>query len=605
MARDVSSQFAPSWYSAFEGRSYQSREQRTRAFVRLWRAFMRARVLIAVVLLVLQVFMISTVNGRPWLVVLCTVHLGLTVAMLYAWRPVEQGQPLHLQWLLTIGVDVVVFAALQFFQVGGINYTPLFALPVLMASILGPLMLALAAAACVTLYLLSEAWLSAPLLSDASTARFLQTALTGTGFFLVAVLANQLAIRLAREEALAASSQAAARTQAQVNALVIEHLSVGVLVVDPHGVVRNANPAAQTMLLGEASPQPAKLLLSARPSWEHLSALVSQTFASGQSLEVETTIDSETRPSQRLHARTKLTAQAGRQSGLCVLFLEDLREVEARVRTEKLASMGRMSAAVAHEIRNPLSAIAQANALLDEEVQAPAQKRLTRMIDQNAQRLSRIVDDILNVARAQPSQGLGVSAPLPLDQMVRQITQEWAQQHQSQRALGVHTHATAAHVAFDPEHLRRLLVNLLDNAIRHASGKPSSIRLITQTSGSEHIRLSVWSDGQPLEASVMRHLFEPFFSSESRSSGLGLYICRELCERYGAQIAYQRTRLDQQEGNEFYVLMPATLPPPPRAAHPVQQSLSYPMIDPVTTHASGLGSGLGSTLSGDPPLATR
>ena len=283
-----------------------------------------------------------------------------------------------------------------------------------------------------------------------------------------------------------------------------------------------------------------------------------------------------------------------------MLFLEDLREVEARVRTEKLASMGRMSAAVAHEIRNPLSAISQANALLDEEVREPGQKRLTSMIEQNAQRLSRIVDDILNVARAQPSQGVGAATSLPLDQMVRQVTHEWARQNQAQRTLGVHVHAPLAHVGFDPEHLRRLLVNLLDNAIRHASGKPSSIRVITQPSGNEHIRMSVWSDGQPLEASVMRHLFEPFFSSESRSSGLGLYICRELCERYGAQIAYQRTRLDQREGNEFYVLMPSS-------AHvvagqqPVQQSLSYPVVDSLATRSGTQG----STLSGDPPLVTR
>ncbi|RZL05407.1 MAG: PAS domain-containing sensor histidine kinase, partial [Rubrivivax sp.] len=232
MAREHSSQFSTSWYSAFEGSTTQSREQRMRAFVRLWRAFMRARVFIAGVLLALQVFVIVTSTGGPdWLVLLCALHLCATLVMLYFWRPVEQGQPRKMQWLLTIGVDVIVFALLQFFQSGGINYTPLFALPVLLASILGPLLLALATAASVTLYLLGEAWLSAPLLSDVSTARFLQTGLTGTGFFLVAVLANQLALRLAREEALAASSQAAARTQAQVNELVIESLSVGVLVV--------------------------------------------------------------------------------------------------------------------------------------------------------------------------------------------------------------------------------------------------------------------------------------------------------------------------------------------------------------------------------------
>jgi two-component system sensor histidine kinase PilS (NtrC family) len=277
-----------------------------------------------------------------------------------------------------------------------------------------------------------------------------------------------------------------------------------------------------------------------------------------------------------------------------VLFLEDLREVEARVRTEKLASMGRLSAAVAHEIRNPLSAITQANALLDEEVQAPGQKRLTRMIEQNAQRLARIVDDILNVARAQPSQGQQPLPVLSLDATVRQIAQEWNQQNQAQGVLGVHLHAPGLQVPFEADHLRRLLVNLLDNAWRHTGGQASAIRMITQPSGTagDRIRLSVWSRGAPLEASVLKHLFEPFFSSESRSSGLGLYICRELCERYGAQIAYQRSRLDQHEGNEFYVIMPVAN----ARGGPVQQNLAMRPGDSVPPN--------GPDASRPPPMST-
>ncbi len=583
MALDPQSQFAPSWLVTLDAEGQPGREQRLRAFSRLWRMFMRTRVFIAAVLLALQVFVVATRSGGPsWLVLVCALHLTATLVVLMWLRPVEQGRRLRMQWqwLATIGVDVVVFALLEYFQHGGISYIPLFALPVLMAAILGPLVLALATAASITIYLLGEAALSAPLLSEVSTARFLQSGLTGTGFFIVALLAYQLAQRLAREEALAQSSQAAARTQAQVNELIIESLSEGVLVVDMHGVVRNANPAAQSMLMGDRYPRSAKLLLSAREGWEGLAHLVDKSFALGQALESEVRIEIDELTAHKLFVRTQLTtAQGGRHAGLCVLFLEDLREVEARVRTEKLASMGRMSAAVAHEIRNPLSAITQANALLDEEVQEPGQKRLTRMIEQNAQRLARIVDDILNVARAQPSQGEELVPSLPLDQTLRQITHEWSKQNQAQGVLGVHPHAPGLLVHFDPEHLRRLLVNLLDNALRHASRAPSSIRVITQPSGSDRIRLSIWSHGPALEASVLKHLFEPFFSSESRSSGLGLYICRELCERYGAQIAYQRSRLDQQEGNEFYVIMPAA-----SGRHPVQQSLAIPPGDSVPGH---------------------
>ena len=392
-------------------------------------------------------------------------------------------------------------------------------------------------------------------LSDVSTARLLQAGLGGTGFFLVAFLAYQLAARLAREELVSKSSQVAARSQAQVNELVIESLSEGVLVVDIHGVVRNANPAAKAMLLGSSSTKAVKLLLSARSGWEGLAALVNETFHRSQPLETEVRIDLDEFTSHRFFARTRLTAGISSSAvGLCVVFLEDLREVEARVRTEKLASMGRMSAGVAHEIRNPLSAITQANALLDEEVSDPGQKRLTRMIEQNAQRLSRIVDDILNVARAQPSSGESHTGAVPLDATIRQIAQDWMRQNQTLGVLGVHLHAPKMYVNFEPDHLRRVMVNLLDNALRHATGKASSIRLITQPAGADQVRLSVWSDGLPLEPSVHKHLFEPFFSSESRSSGLGLYICRELCERYGAQIGYQRSRLDQIEGNEFCLL---------------------------------------------------
>ena len=298
--------------------------------------------------------------------------------------------------------------------------------------------------------------------------------------------------------------------------------------------------------------------LASHQAWQDMLQLVQRAFESRLPLEEELRLDLGQGVRRTLFARTHLTGVHGDGTdNLCVVFMEDLREMEARVRTEKLAAMGRMSAAVAHEIRNPLAAISQANALLEEELTAPTQRRLTGMIGQNAQRLARIVDDILNVARLEPTTtALGHAPALPLDINVHALAHDWAQQNQCDALLEVRAHCPGAHVAFDPEHLRRLLVNLLDNARRYASGELGSICISTQPLGLHRVRLSVWSDSAPLDAGVRRHLFEPFFSSESRSSGLGLYICRQLCERYGAHIGYQRGLLEAREGNEFMVDMP-------------------------------------------------
>ncbi len=322
MTRESSSQFSPSWLVSLDAEAQAGRDHRLRGFTRLWRVFMRTRTFIAAVLLALEVFVVSTKAGGPaWLVLVCALHLSACLAVQLWLQPVEQGRRLRMQWqwLATIGVDVLAFALLEHFQQGGLSFIPLFALPVLMASILGPLTLALATAASITLFLLGDTVLAAPLFADISTARLLQSALTGTGFFLVALLAYQLARRLAREEALAQSSQAAARTQAQVNELIIESLSEGVLVVDMHGVVRNANPAAQAMLMGDRYPQSARLLLSAREGWEGLANLVDKSFALGHPMEAEVRIDVDELTSHKLFVRTQLTTAQGRHAGLCVL----------------------------------------------------------------------------------------------------------------------------------------------------------------------------------------------------------------------------------------------------------------------------------------------
>ena len=530
------------------------------SFVRLWRAFMSARITIASVLVVLQAFVYALGNvGNRWSISICVAYLLATAAVRLWSQPKPPASNFDAQWVLTIGVDVITFSALNFLQAGGINYTPLFALPVLLASVLGPLLLALGTAASVTLILLGDAWWSSFEVIGDMAPRFLQSGLSGTGFFAVALLANQLAIRLAREEQLAKNSQLVARMQTRVNELVIETLTDGVLVIDMDGVVRSANPASRHLLALPEAARMAPFELATDPAWRPLGEFVRLTFLLRAPQEADVHLHYQQGASRRLHVRSRLTgSHEDTNESLCVVFLEDLREMEARVRTEKMAAMGRMSAAVAHEIRNPLAAISQANALLEEDLADPEHRQLTTMIKQNSQRLAKIVDEILNISRVQVINPENSLRSLMLDAAVARDVAEWVQQNVGGTCVLLQCDAPAVVVPFDPEHLRRIMINLLDNALRYASGAPASIRITTNLNWSDQPRLSVWSDGEPLETSVRSHLFEPFFSSESRSSGLGLYICRELCERYGAILAYQRSSCGPVEGNEFSVTFTAS-----------------------------------------------
>ncbi|MDR0273915.1 MAG: PAS domain-containing protein [Burkholderiaceae bacterium] len=524
-------------------------------YARLWSIFMTARAVFAAALLLLHSALRFAASVTPlWIWWLSAFYL--VIAVLARWRIKPRGRMRLLggQWMVAVGVDMAFFMALLLTQRGAINYTPLFALPVLIASVLGSRLLAVGSAALVTVLLFGHGVLTggAPDLA--------QVSVVSAGLLALAWLTNVLSARLSHEEARARASRAEARMQEVVNSMVIEGLPDGVLVIDSDHVVRAANPAAHIMLGYENEILPRTFSIDGNPAWFQLALLARRTLAEGAMDAVEITLRHADGQFSHLQVRTQRTpAPGGLARPLCVMFMQDLREMEARLRTEKLASMGRISAAVAHEIRNPLAAISQANALLTEDLQQPIHQKLTGMVRQNAERLGHIVDDVLEAVRVEPpAEGVSLRESVALDALAAIICADWiAQQDQAARRVLRDWGAPATHVRFNAEHLRRVLVNLLDNAARYASGQPAAIQVATHAAEHGNVTLLVWSDGAAMEPSVRRHLFEPFFSSESRSSGLGLFICRELCQRHGAEIAYARTQRVQggsmAEGNEFFI----------------------------------------------------
>ncbi|WP_342620734.1 ATP-binding protein [Rhodoferax sp. GW822-FHT02A01] len=533
----------------------------TREFSRIWQGFMTARLTLGLVLVAMQITMRATGSTHSiWLLLISVAYFASTLTTGLFGKPLFLGDRFNRHWIRLVGLDVLAFSSLQILQGSPVNYTPLFALPILLASVLGSLRLALGTAAGVTVLLLGSTLPELLQVSTGTTVTLLQAALTGAGYFAIALLANQLSTRLASEGLRVRSSQAAVNLQRQVNELVIESLPDGVLIVDRQGAIRAANPAARA-LMADATESPESFShLQQRAEWQPLLDLTQRSFALAMAQEEDISIRSPERGPRRIHVSTRPTnPQALGGESLCVLFMKDQREQEARMRTEKLASMGRMSTAVAHEIRNPLAAISQANALLEEDLSELRHKKLTRMVHQNTQRLSKIVDDILDAARAQPREGGLTALHVALNSTTQRICNEWGEQNHCRQRLLCTLADVPTTVQFEGDHLRRVLVNLLDNARRFSSDVPHNIRVQTYVPQGEFATLEVWSEGPPLDQTVERHLFEPFFSSESRSSGLGLYICRQLCEGHGASIAYERSRraVDGQmvDGNAFAITL--------------------------------------------------
>jgi two-component system sensor histidine kinase PilS (NtrC family) len=302
--------------------------------------------------------------------------------------------------------------------------------------------------------------------------------------------------------------------------------------------------------------------LSSEPAWAPLLEAVEQAFALGRWPDARRELKfGDGRAPRLVLARARFTRRGdiaegdGQPEEICVLFLEDMRHVQERVRQEKLAAMGRMSAGISHEIRNPLAAIAQANALLIEDTLDPAQQRLTRIVEDNVARLTRIVDDVLTVA---PTQVVTVQA-LDATAQAHQICEEWARTARlgtgdDDGRVALRLPSQPLRVMFDVDHLRRVLVNLLDNARRHGTDRAGAV-LVELAEEGDAVVLTVGSDGAAIPPDVERHLFEPFFSTRSRGTGLGLYICRELCERFDATIEYRSGAVGARHHNLFRVSM--------------------------------------------------
>ncbi len=458
-----------------------------------------------------------------------------------------------LQLTTQVLADILFLTILMFASGGGKSGISMLLLVVLAgAGLVGQGRMVLFYAAVATMFLLLEQAYRV-VAYQGEVGDFLRTGLTGMGFFGSAIMARLLALRVVANEALAKKRGIDLADQLRINEQVIRDMQDGVLVIDAAGRVRQSNPQA-AQLLGLAVPinavSPINGEVLPAPMLADCSAALAREFLIRRirGIESETVLQAP-HSGRTLRARF-LPPGVG---GNALIYLEDVGRQQQKAQQMKLAALGRLTANMAHEIRNPLAAISHAAELLAEEPPGKGAERLTRIIGDNTQRLNRLVAETMELGRRDRVN------PEPIDMagFIRQQIEELSLQDAGcATRIGIELPAGFS-FCFDRGHLHRVLGNLLSNALRYASQASGAIRIFgEQGKFTNRTSLHIIDDGPGIAENERGQIFEPFFTTSITGTGLGLYIARELCEANGARLSL----LENAPGAHFCISCAATCP---------------------------------------------
>ncbi|MBL8488521.1 MAG: PAS domain-containing protein [Rhodocyclaceae bacterium] len=454
------------------------------------------------------------------------------VAILFFGLAQFRRLPFDLLLTLEVVADIACLTVMMHFSGGmrsGMSYTLLVVLAG--AGLVGQGRLALFFSALATVAILLE-HADRVLRYGADPGEFVQAGITSIGFFATAITARLLARRVVANEELANRRGAALAAQLRVGERIIHDMQDGILVVEGDGRVRQFNPRAETLLEVKAP---------ADPDLAAFSPDLAEKFFAWHERQTDERDLLRLPGSGRLIRVRFLPAGEG---DIALVYLEDLAEAQTQAQQLKLAALGRLTANLAHEIRNPLSAISQAAELLRSEKRGEMQARLTRIIGDNTQRLNRLVSEVLELGRRDRA----VQETIPLAQFLAAFLEEFAIRDDRVRSAVAASIDPDVVVCFDRSHLNRVLWNLVVNALRYCSGGAGSVRVEARLHPSaRHCELHVIDDGPGIEPGRRGQVFEPFFTTHGAGTGLGLYIARELCEANGASLEV----VDESVGAHF------------------------------------------------------
>ncbi len=366
----------------------------------------------------------------------------------------------------------------------------------------------------------------------ADITAFATAGLLGLVLFTIAASASFLASQMRENEDLVRQKDLDLANLAELSQYIVQHLRESLLVVDAADSIRLINESAAEILgddnavpgalVGEVSPR----LLYSLTTWR-------------QSERGENSPSSFVAADGARVIQPHFAPLGGISPGPTLIFLEDTSLMAERVQQGKLAALGRLSASIAHEIRNPVGAMSHAGQLLAESPSIGLdERRLTDIIRNNSERVSTIINNVLQLSRREATKPIR----LTLGDWIEEFLDEFCETMQVPRArIALYEDASDLEVRFDPSHLHQVVWNLCENAIKYGevrAGTRVEIRL-GRLNPSNRPFLEVADRGPGIEPQAVDRIFEPFFTGRKGGTGLGLFIARELCQLNRAILLYE------------------------------------------------------------------
>jgi len=471
-------------------------------------------------------------SARPELFLwVCVVYFAAGVAIVAGGRRLMPN--LRATTFVHATVDALAISLLLFSS-GGVasNLGILFVVPVGAMALLADSRDAFLLAAMAALALLLQQ-IGGHVTGTASGYDYPAAGILGGIVFLVALLAWPVARRLKDTEATLRRQQVDLANMAQLSQYIVQHLRESIVVVDHENRIRLINETAAALLgdsrafpgalLGEASPQ----LLYLLETWRARTAspaAPSQTFVAADGGHV---------------IQPHFASLGGAEPSPVIAFLEDTELLAAKIQQSKLAGLGRLSASIAHEIRNPVGAMSHAAQLLGESASLSAEdKRLTEIVRSNGERVKQIIENVMSMARRENSR----PERLVLGTWLDGFRQEFCATMQVPAdRLAVSSLLGDVEVQVDPSQLRQIVWNLCENAVKYGKGtndEPIELR-IGRLASTARPFLEVADRGPGIPVQHRERIFEPFFTGNEKGTGLGLFLSRELAQTNGATLLYE------------------------------------------------------------------